>query len=43
LSLILDLIGKKLFIKMYLRLGYNNMKIKEIDEEDTYKPTIIFF
>ena len=38
-------------MKIYLRLGYNNMKIKEIDEwktvfyilEGTYKPIIIFF
>ena len=42
---------KKVFIKMDLRWGYNNMRIKEEDEwktafmipEGSFKPTVIFF
>jgi len=55
LPLILDLInnrGKnKVFTKMNLRWGYNNMRIKEGDEwkvvfstlRGTYKPIVMFF
>ena len=55
MPLILDLIDsirkKKVFMKMDLRWGYNNMKIKEGDEwkaafsmlEGAFEPTVIFF
>ena len=55
MPLILDLIDsirkKKVFMKMDLRWGYNNMKIKEGDEwkaafsmlEGSFEPTVIFF
>jgi len=55
LPLILDLIDsirkKKVFMKMDLRWGYNNVKIKEGDEwkaafsmlEGSFEPTVIFF
>ena len=55
LPLILDLIDsigkKKVFTKMDLRWGYNNMRIKEGDEwkvalsmpEGSFEPTVMFF
>ena len=55
LSLILDLIDsiekKKMFTKMNLRWGYNNVRIKEEDEwkaafsmsEGLFKHTVMFF
>jgi len=55
LPLILDLIDsigkKKLFTKMDLRWGYNNVRIKERDEwkvafstpEGSFEPMVIFF
>jgi len=55
LPLILDLINsigkKKMFTKMDLRWGYNNVRIKEGDEwkaafsmpEKSFEPTVIFF
>ena len=55
LSLILDVLKnigtKKVFIKMDLRWGYNNMRIKEGDEwkaafmtlEGSFEPTVMFF
>jgi len=55
LPLILDLIDsigkKKVFMKMDLRWGYNNVRIKEGDEwktafltpEGSFEPTIMFF
>ena len=55
LSLILDIVEnidtKKVFIKMDLRWGYNNIWIKVGDEwkaaftipEGSFKPTVIFF
>ena len=55
LPLILDLIDtigtKKVFTKMDLRRGYNNIQIKEEDKQKAvftmylgvYKPTVIFF
>jgi len=52
ISDILENIGtKKLFMKMDLRWGYNNMRIKEGDEwkaafmmpEGSFEPTIMFF
>ena len=55
LPLILDLIDsiekKKVFMKMDLRWGYNNVRIKEEDEwkaafstsEGSFGPTVMFF
>ena len=49
---VLENIGtKKIFMKMDLRWGYNNMRIKEGDEwkvafttlEGSFKPTVMFF
>ena len=48
---ILDGVGKKVFIKLDLRWGYNNVRIKEEDEwkaEFTmhigvYEPTVMYF
>ena len=52
ISDLIDNIGKKkVFIKMDLRWGYNNMRIKEKDDlkaafsmqEDDFEPMVIFF
>ena len=52
ISDVLENIGtKKVFIKMDLRWGYNNMRIKEEDEwkaafttlEGSFEPTVMFF
>jgi len=52
ISDVLENIGiKKVFTKMYLRWGYNNVRIKEGDEwkaafmtqEGSFKPTVMFF
>ena len=52
ISNVLENVGtKKLFTKMNLRWGYNNMRIKEEDEwkaafmmpEGSFEPTVMFF
>jgi len=52
ISNVLENIGtKKIFMKMDLRWGYNNVRIKEEDEwkaafmtlEGSFKPTVMFF
>jgi len=52
ISDIVEIIGtKKVFMKLDLRWGYNNMRIKERDEwkaafttpEGSFEPTVIFF
>jgi len=48
---ILDGVGKKVFIKLDLRWGYNNVRIKEEDEWKAvftmhigvYEPTVMYF
>jgi len=52
ISDLIDSIGKKkVFTKMNLRWGYNNVRIKEGDEwkaafsmpEESFEPTVMFF